>query len=339
MDVQPAPRTPRGTGRSSRPPEKAPCSITIVRPALAWPPCRRRHRRAPMPANARAAASACCLLVMPARPPARLASASVSLASRWSPWSAVVDLLHGRRARMVFEVDQDREVVRAEGGQALQAVQQEVRAVEHVVERPAQPAVVGVEAVVEAAADARVDQAAQAAEQAAGARPGDVVEVARHDHRLGLPGDLAPDQHQLGVARQRAVGLGRARRLGVDADQHDVLARAQAHAGADRRDALAQQEAQLGVEQLQPREQGQAVGVVERVQDPVACGRGAWPPAGRPTRRRSPAPGRGRGRSRRGCRARPSTSRLVISTLTTTRRRLRAGWLRVALPWRRHKGV
>ncbi len=181
----------------------------------------------------------------------------------------VVDLLHGRRARMVFEVDQDREVVRAEGGQPLQAVQQEVRAVEDVVQRPAQPGVVGVEAVVEAAADARVDQAAQAPEQAAGARPGDVVEVARHDHRLGLLGDLAPDQHQLGVARQGAVGLGRARRLGVDADQHDVLARAQAHAGAERRDALAQQEAQLGVEQLQPREQGEAIGVVERVQDAV----------------------------------------------------------------------
>ena len=155
-------------------------------------------------------------------PPGRHAVVAWIIGTTSNSRSAPVPALHRSRARLVLELDQDREMVRAEGGQAAQIAQEEVRAVEDVVERPADPAAGRVEAVEEAAADARVDGAAQAPEQAAGVRPGDVVEVAHDDHGLPRLGNLAPDQDQLGVARQRGRGLGRARRLGVHAQEQTV---------------------------------------------------------------------------------------------------------------------
>ncbi|MFO1047450.1 MAG: hypothetical protein U1E52_06070 [Geminicoccaceae bacterium] len=55
----------------------------------------------------------------------------------------------------------------------------------------------------------------------------------------------------------------------MDAEQHHLLAGAQPHPRAQRGDPRLQQEAQLGRHQLEPREQGEAVGVVERMQHPV----------------------------------------------------------------------
>ena len=80
--------------------------------------------------------------------------------------------------------------------------------------------------------------------------------------------DLATGHDELGVARQRGGGFGRARRLRVQAVQHDHVAGAQAHAGADRRNVRLEQEAHFRIDQLQPRQQHHAVGVGQRMGDP-----------------------------------------------------------------------
>ena len=143
---------------------------------------------------------------------------------------------------------------------------------------------------------------------------------------LGSLGDLAAEQHQLGVARQRAVGLGRARRLGMDADQHDLLARAQAHAAsAPRGCRRLQQEADLGLRPAPAARTGRGRRCCRA--GAAAGGRGrAAAAASRSTHQASVSSARTRsGSAAARLAASPSTSRLVISTLTTTSRRLRAG--------------
>ena len=157
-------------------------------------------------------------------------------------------------------------MVGAEGGQSFQAAQQERVADEDVIERPAQEPVARVKGVVHAPG-AWIEHPAEPAEQTAGVRPGHVVEVAGDDRRpVGLR-DLTAGDDQLGVARQRAV-LRSARRLRVQAVQHDHVAGAQAHAGADGRHVRLEQKAHLRVDQLEPGQQHHAVGVGQRVRDP-----------------------------------------------------------------------
>jgi hypothetical protein len=126
--------------------------------------------------------------------------------------------------RMVLEGNQDRKVIGAEGGQTADRLEHELLADEDVVERPAKQPEASVEGVEHAAPDARIQQPAEAAKQATGVRPGDIVQVAGNDRRPAGGRHLASDQHQLGIARQRAVRLRRARRLRMQTEELDVVA-------------------------------------------------------------------------------------------------------------------
>ena len=75
-------------------------------------------------------------------------------------------LLEGHHRRVEFQFDQHREVVAADRVEAAEFDEREVVRVEDVVERVAQPPVLGVERRERAPADARVEEAGEALEEA-----------------------------------------------------------------------------------------------------------------------------------------------------------------------------
>ncbi len=83
--------------------------------------------------------------------------------------------------RLIAERRQDGEVVRPEGFQALHVGERKLLTDEHMIQRPAQQRVVGVKGAEEPAAAPGVEHATDPAEQPRGARPGHIVEIARHD--------------------------------------------------------------------------------------------------------------------------------------------------------------
>ena len=84
-------------------------------------------------------------------------------------------LLLGLRIRFMVEGDEDRKLIRAETGKALELDRPEMVRMKKIIERESQERQLCVEAVVEAAADARIEQTADVLEQIVRPAPGTLL--------------------------------------------------------------------------------------------------------------------------------------------------------------------
>src|SRR5690606_2589459 len=171
--------------------------------------------------------------------------------------------------RVVAQIDQYREVIRADVRQAPDAGQGEMAAVEDMVQRPAQEPVVGMEGVEHAPADTGVEKTADLAEQAGGGGPGDIVQIAGDDDRRMAVLDAPCHQQQLHIALGGFVILRRAWWCRVQEVHLNRVAAGQLDQGMDGRHVLLYQPGDFSVMQRQTGIHVHAVEVFQRTGDPV----------------------------------------------------------------------
>ncbi len=118
-------------------------------------------------------------------------------------------------SRFVAELQVDRKMVRVNIRQPLHLQQLEMSRQEDMIQRPAKGKIISMKSIVEAPSGTGVQQAANLLKKQGGMRPGNIIEVACYQHRVGRFGDPVTDDQYFCIALSAVTGFTRYRGLGV----------------------------------------------------------------------------------------------------------------------------